>query len=59
MQDVVIALTLSEVVYRALDPGGTHEAVNVAEELCHALSITADTQLRLQWSSPHSPHRQY
>lgn len=55
-QDALVALTLSEVVYRALDPGGVQEAECIAGDLCQSLPI-ADIQLKLQWSRPETSHR--
>ena len=57
LQDVLMALTFSEVVYRVLDPGGTKQAARVADDLCQAIEELVDAPLRLQWSLPGVGHR--
>ena len=56
-QAALNALALSETVYRIMDPGGLTEAERVARQLISELPAFAQSPLRLQWSSKHSPQR--
>ncbi|BDA47931.1 hypothetical protein COCOBI_11-1880 [Coccomyxa sp. Obi] len=57
LKDVFLALALSETVYRVLDPGGLHQAVRVADELCKGLPHFSDVELKMQWSTSDLAHR--